>query len=88
MTPGILDLAKIVEVDGIGQGSKNSTARWCAAMVRSLLVRSPSRGHTGEREREVGGGGWRPGVGGGWRPVKEGLVEMCCALLSWGPLFI
>jgi hypothetical protein len=46
-------------------------------------LRSPSGGHAGERERY--GGGRRPGGGGGRWPGEEGLVELCCALLSWAP---
>jgi hypothetical protein len=56
MSSGIPDLAKIVEVDGAGQGSRNSAARWRAAVVIPLLLRSPLGGHAGEREREVEGG--------------------------------
>jgi hypothetical protein len=33
MTPGILDPAKIAEVEGFGQGSRNSAARRRVAVV-------------------------------------------------------
>jgi hypothetical protein len=55
MTPEIPDPAKIAEVDGVGQRSRNSTARWRAVVVRSLSY-TALRKATRERERVEGGG--------------------------------
>jgi hypothetical protein len=51
MTPGIPDPAKIAEVEGIGQGFRNSTTRRRAAVVISLPY-TALREATRERERE------------------------------------
>jgi hypothetical protein len=82
MTPGIPVPAKLAEVDSVGQGSGNSAARWHAAVVRSPAYAALREA---TREREGGGGGRRPSVGGGQRPREEGLMDLCCSLLSWGP---
>jgi hypothetical protein len=67
---------------------KRRSTTACSGGVISHL-RSPSGGHVGEIE----GGGRRPGEAGapggvGGRPGEEGLVELVCSLLSWGPLYI
>jgi hypothetical protein len=81
MTPGISVPTKITEVDGIGQGSGNSTAQRHAAVMISLPY-TALREATRERER------WRwptakVVVGGG--QVEEGLVGVVCLFLPWGP---
>jgi hypothetical protein len=74
--------AKIAEVVDVGQGSGNSTAQRRATMVRSLSYIALREA---TREGERGGGGRRPSGGGGRQPREEGLMELCCALLSWAP---
>jgi hypothetical protein len=85
MTPRIPDPAKIAEVDGYGQGSRNSAERRHSAVVIPFLLRSPLGGHVGEREVEGGGKG-RPAH----QEVEVAARErrgswMSCALLSLGP---
>jgi hypothetical protein len=86
MTPIIADPAKIAKVDGVGQGSENSTARRRAEVVRSLSYTSLREA---TREGERGGGVRRPSGGGGRRPGNEGLmgVVLCSPLLG-PPLYI
>jgi hypothetical protein len=76
MTPGIPVPAKIKEVDGVGQGSRNFAARWRVAVVISRTC-TTLRDATRERERRV------EVVGGG--QVEEGLVELVCSPPSLGP---
>jgi hypothetical protein len=58
MTPRIPNPAKIAEVDGVGQRSRNSTTRRHAALVIPFLLRNPSGVHARVREVEEGGQGW------------------------------
>jgi hypothetical protein len=75
MTPRIPVLAKIVEVDGVGQGSENSTARWRAVVVRTLSYTSLREATKREREVQVAGG-----------QVEEDSWNLCVLLLlPWAP---
>jgi hypothetical protein len=78
MTPEIPDPAKIAEVDGVGQGSRNSAAR-----CRVAVVRSPTYVALQEATRERERGRWRSPMakkveGGG--QVEEGSWN--CGFLS------
>jgi hypothetical protein len=83
MTPRISVLAKIVEVDGVGQGSENSTARWRAVVVRTLSYTSLREATKREREVQVAGG--RVEEEGGSQ-VEEDSWNLCVLLLlPWAP---